>query len=148
MGIRLGDQQADCLSNLRFADDVLLFPTTLEQLRRMMCAFKKSTESVGLKIHLDKTKISSNQGSNKRMEVTIDNIKVEVLPAKECAKYLGRTTTFERQETTEIKSRVRAAWASFTKNKQELTSKSYHTTQTSLIQHGHHPYADIRLSRT
>ena len=54
MGIRLGDLQAECLSNLRFSDDVLLFSTTLEQLRSMMCDFKKSTESVGLKIHQKK----------------------------------------------------------------------------------------------
>ena len=33
---------------------------------------------VGFEIHPDKTKILNNQGSNKRMEVTIDNIKVEV----------------------------------------------------------------------
>ena len=55
-----------------------------------------------LKIHLDKTKILNNQ------EVTIDNIRVE----KERAKYLGQTITFEQQETTEIKSRIRAGWAS------------------------------------
>ena len=126
MGIRLGDHQTDCLSNLRFADDVLLlFFTSLEQLKRMMSDFKKSTEKVGLKIHPDKTKSLSNQGPNKRMEATIDNIKVEVFPARECAKCLGQTITFEQQETTEIKSRVRAAWASFTKYKQELTSRSY-----------------------
>ena len=57
----------------------------------------------------DKTKILSNQGSNKSQEVTIDNIKVEVLPVKERAKYLWQTITFEHQETTEIKSRIRAS---------------------------------------
>ena len=51
-----------------------------------MCDFKKSTESLGLKIHPDKTKILRNQGSSKRIEVSSDNIKLEVLPVKECAK--------------------------------------------------------------
>ena len=101
-----------------------LFSTSLEQLRSVMCDFKKSTESVGLKIHPDKTKILSNQGSNRREEVTIDNIKVDVLSMKERAKYLGRTIIFEQQETTEIKSRIRSTWASFTKYGQESTSKS------------------------
>ena len=41
MGISLGDQQAACLSNLRIADDVFLFLTSLEHLRSMMCDFKK-----------------------------------------------------------------------------------------------------------
>ena len=121
MGIRLGDSHADCLSNLRFAD----VSTSLEQLHRMMCDIQKSTESVELKIHSDKTQNLSNQGSNKRTEASIDNITVEVSPVNECAKYLGQAKTFEQQETTEIKSRNRALWASFTRFKQELTSKSY-----------------------
>ena len=59
------------------------------------------------------------------MEVTIGNFNVEVLPARECAKYLGQTITFEQKKTTEIKSRIRAARASFTKYKQEVTSRSF-----------------------
>ena len=43
------------------------------------CDFKQSTESVGLKIHTDKTKILSKQSTNKRKEVEINNIKVEIL---------------------------------------------------------------------
>ena len=31
MGICLGDSETDCLTYLRFADDVLLFSTSLEQ---------------------------------------------------------------------------------------------------------------------
>ena len=84
MGMRLGDYESDCLTNLRFADDVLLFSTSLVQLQKM-CDFKQSTESVGLKIHLDKTKILSNQSTNKRKEVEINNIKVEILSACESA---------------------------------------------------------------
>ena len=60
-GIKLSDAAEDCLTNLRFADDVLLFSTSLEKLREMLCEFKTSTEAVGLGIHLDKTKILSNQ---------------------------------------------------------------------------------------
>ena len=66
--------------------------------------------------------ILSNQGSKRRKEVTIDNINVDVLPVKERARYLNQTTTFEQQETTGIKSRT---WASFTRYRQELKSKSY-----------------------
>ena len=90
-----------------------------------MCDFKQSTERVGLKIHWEKTNILSNQNSNRRREVTINNIKVEILPVKECAKQLGQTITLQQQETTQIKSRIRAAWASLYKYEQELTSKTY-----------------------
>ena len=60
-GIRLSDKTEDCLTNLRFADDVLLFSTTLGKLREMLCDFKTSTEGVGLGIHPDKTKYSATR---------------------------------------------------------------------------------------
>ena len=120
----MGDNESDCLTNLRFADHVLLFATSLEQLQKMMCEFKQSTEKVGRKIHPGKTKILSNQSSNKRREVPIDNIKVEILTKEESSKYLRQTITFQQQETVEIKYRIRAARASFYKYMQELTSKS------------------------
>ena len=44
--------------------------------------------------------------------------------AREC-EYLGQTITFQQQETAEIRNRIRAAWASFYRFKQKLTSKSY-----------------------
>ena len=47
-GIRQSDKILDCLTNLRFADDVLLFSTSLGKLRDMLCDFKSSTEAVGL----------------------------------------------------------------------------------------------------
>ena len=48
MGIKLGDEQRDCISNLRFADDVLLISSSLNQLNKMMTDFKRSTERMGL----------------------------------------------------------------------------------------------------
>ena len=55
MGIFLSDHDSDCLTNFRFADDVMLFATSKEQLRNMMYEFKKATEKVELWIHPDKT---------------------------------------------------------------------------------------------
>ena len=55
---------------MKFADDVLLFSTSLERLREMLCEFKASTEAVGLVIHPDKTKILSNQDKEKPKEIT------------------------------------------------------------------------------
>ena len=51
----------------RFADKMLMQKELLtmpkEQIRKMMCDFKKATEKVGLRIHPDKTKILSNQST-------------------------------------------------------------------------------------
>ena len=51
MGIYLSDNDHDCLTNLRFADDVLLFASSKEQLQKMLCEFKKR-----LRIHPEKQK--------------------------------------------------------------------------------------------
>ena len=101
---------------------ILYFPGTAQKYDVRLL---ENTEHVGLKNHLEKTTIVSKKRSNRRNEVTIDNIKVEVLPVKERAKYLCQTITLEQQETTAIKNRIRAAWASLTKYRQELTSKTY-----------------------
>ena len=46
MGIYPSDHDHDCLTNLRFADDVLLFATSKDQLQKMLYEFKESTEKV------------------------------------------------------------------------------------------------------
>ena len=112
----------------------------------MMCDFKQSTERLGLKIHPDKTTILTNQSSNRRREMAMNNIKVEILPASESAKYLGQTKTFHQQETAEIKNRIRAAWASLYRYKQELSIKIVpFAAQTPPIQHGDHADAELCL---
>ena len=80
---------------------------------------------MGLGIHPDKTKILSNHDKVRAKEVTVDNIKIEVLTKGDSARYLGQTITFEEQETEEIKNRLKAAWAAFHKYRQELTSRDY-----------------------
>ena len=65
-GIRVSDKKEDYLTNLRFTDDVMLFSTSLNKLEDMLCDFKRSTESVGLEIHPDKTKILSNHATLKK----------------------------------------------------------------------------------
>ena len=69
MGIYLNDNDKDCLTNLRFADDVLLFASSEEQLQKMSCEFKKSTEQVGLRTHPEKTPILSNQSSDTKKKL-------------------------------------------------------------------------------
>ena len=91
-------------SSLRIADDVLLFSTSLGKLCDMLF---------------------SNQDKVKAKEITVVNIKIEILEKGDSARYLGHKITFEDQETTEVKNRLKAAWAAFHKYRQELTSKDY-----------------------
>ena len=41
MGIYLSDNDHDCFTDMRFADDVLLFASSKEQLQKMLCEFKR-----------------------------------------------------------------------------------------------------------
>ena len=118
MGYYPSDHDHDCLTNLRFADDVVLFATSKEQIRKMLCEFKKVTEKVGLRILPDKTKILSNQStitSDTKKHLEVDDMNIEILTRNESVKYLGQKISFYQQETIEIKRRMRAAWATFHK---------------------------------
>ena len=90
MGIYLSDQDHDCLTNLRFDDDVLLFATSKEQLQKMMYEFKESTEKVGLRIHPGKTKVLSNQSNispDSKKETQIGDVKIAILTRSESVRY-------------------------------------------------------------
>ena len=57
-----------------------------------------------------------------------------------------QTITFQQQETTESRSRIRAAWASFCRYKQELTSRSYPSAaQVTLVKYGALSYIGLRV---
>ena len=147
MGIYLSDQERDCLTNLRFADDVMLFATSKEQLQNMMYDFKKATEKVGLKIHPDKTKILSNQSnmnSNTKRFFTVGEMSIEVLTKNESVKYLGQRISFHQQETTEIKNRIRGAWATVPKLQTRVDIKKIHA-QTSSTPLRRHSFSDSIL---
>ena len=121
MGIYLSDQDRDCLTNLRFADDVMLFATSKEQIQKMMNEFKKATEKVGLRIHPDKPSIRAQF----EKDIEVGEMSIEIFFKNESIKYLGQRISFHQPETLEIKSRIRAAWATFHKYRQESTSKKY-----------------------
>ena len=57
--------------------------------------------------------------------IKIGDMNIEILAKSESVKYLGQRISFYQQETLEIKSRIRAAWTSFRKYRQELTTKKY-----------------------
>ena len=122
----MSDNDHNCLTNLRFADDVLLLASSKEQLRKMLYEFKKSTEKVGLGIHPERTKILSNYSiinSDTKKEPETEDMNIEILTRSESVKYLGQKISFHHKETTEIKNRIRVA--TFRKYRPELTSKNY-----------------------
>ena len=57
--------------------------------------------------------------------VKIGDMNIEMLAKSESVKHMGQRISFYQQETLEIESRIRAAWTTFRKYRQELTSKKY-----------------------
>ena len=135
----MGDERRDCISNLRFADDVPLMANSLKQLERMMTDIIRSKEAQGLDIHLHKTKILTDQKLN-RLKNEIVGMDVEMLPPEGKVKYLGQRITFMDHDTTEVQQRTRCAWSAFAGHRQALTSKSY------LLRHGLHLFDAVVTS--
>ena len=117
------------LTNLRFADDVLLTATSLTQLTHMITDLREEALQHGLQLHPDKTKIMSNttkpRGREANTHIDIQDMHIEILKLSDSTKYLGRKVTFEDVHTTELDSRIAAAWRKFNILRQELTSKFY-----------------------
>ena len=82
-----------------------------------------------------------NLDTKKHLEVF--DMSIEILTRNESVKYLGQRISFYQQETTEIKSPIRAAWSTFHKYRQELTSKNY--MQTSFTPFRRHSFSDCLL---
>ena len=129
MGIQLGATNISTLTNLRFADDVLLTAQTLPHLHGMLIDVVQAARPHGLELHPAKTKIMSNvtrrTGRAKASKLEVCGMGVDILPHAGSIKYLGQTISFNDATQTEVQNRIKAAWATFTKHKQELTSTHY-----------------------
>ena len=125
-GLQLGTNPEDRLSNLRFADDVLLVDRSLKVLRRMVVEMRRAVADIGLEMHFGKTKIMANEQGKKQSHVEhvdIDGTKVEVLRPDGSTKYLGREFTFADFHGKEIRHRIAGGWAKFATYKAELCDR-------------------------
>ena len=126
-GVQAGASTTNMMTNLRFADDVLLVGTYLHQVRRMLSDLMAAAKKVGLEVHPEKTKIINNGiGQGQRIQHTeVDGLQVEVLRREAGTMYLGRLLSSWDAHDTEINHRMRRAWAKFGAFKKELTDKGY-----------------------
>ena len=80
-----------------------------------------------------------------KKEITVDNIKIEVLSQGESARYLGQKITFEEEEIEETKNRLKNSVGSVPQISPRTDHERLPTVpQTTSVQHGHHANADIR----
>ena len=122
-GFQIGYTSESILTNLRFADDIVLIGRSLPQIKQMIADVSIESARVGLQLHLEKTKNQHNDigyGSCVR-SAQVAGMSIEVLGPQESAMYLGRALSLTEPHDIELKHRLKKAWAKFGTFKQELT---------------------------
>ena len=125
-GVDVADTLGENLTNLRFADDVTLFASSLRELRLMLEDVVQEARYFGLHLHPDKTKVLSNykvrKGRQASQFVNVLDMRVEILAFGSFTKYLGRRLGFSSYHETEIIQRLNCAWKKFHLYKGLLTN--------------------------
>jgi len=130
-GISVASDMEERLTNLRFADDVLLIAESEQQLQAMIADLIDETGKVGLEIHIGKTKVltSENQGGEEEMEearhLEVRGNKIEILKKDGLTMYLGRLLSLQNPHDVELDNRIKKGWKKFMSLKNELCGKAY-----------------------
>ncbi|MBP1527199.1 MAG: hypothetical protein H9Q66_04685 [Spiroplasma ixodetis] len=98
------------LSNLRFADDLILLSTSKEELMQMKEDLEEKSREGGLEINYNKTKYMKYNGSGALIEQTGDGTDIEEVKEYN---YLGQVVAFEDRTEKELKNRKSKAWRKF-----------------------------------
>ncbi|KAL0852533.1 hypothetical protein ABMA27_017019 [Loxostege sticticalis] len=103
-GIVIG---AKNLTNLRFADDIVLFAETPSQIQKMLEELSTASLEVGLEMNRSKTKIMTNRAKSR---VTVDGKEMQYVDEYI---YLGQLVSFDNRQEKEIQRRIDNAWKSY-----------------------------------
>ena len=133
VGVYIGGFQ-ERLTNTRYADDVLLYAKSLEELQRMTELLIIELRKVGLHLNADKTKIlhsSIHTPGADRDYVDINGEFVQVLHEVHHHRYLGRHISLSAENRTQVEfqHRQQRAWASFHKHKKVLLERHVSLTK-------------------
>ena len=122
-GVHVGDSLERRLTNLRFADDLLLLAASRAQVKHMLQDLINAAQKAGLEIHLGKTKVLSNEVGQGLQSLQFSAGKVDILPLSGSTDYLGRRLCLGSLHDSEIDSRLEKAWKKFFLWKAELCGK-------------------------
>eukprot|EP00973_Karenia_brevis_P000238 33040-Karenia_brevis.AAC.1 len=124
-GIALGTEKRDLLTNLRFADDILLLATSRQQIQSMLTDLITAAQHVGLVIHSGKTKIMTNDSTCQHRSLKAENASVAILTGSDALDYLGRRLSMDELHDTELEARLEKAWRKFFALRSELCGRKY-----------------------
>lgn len=95
------------LSNLRFADDVVVLANNKEELTKMLKELYEESKKAGLEMNLIKTKYITNTEDGNE-DIRIDNDRS--IKAAEDVIYLGQTISATNRREKEITRRIKIGW--------------------------------------
>ena len=100
------------LTNLRFADDLLIVGTSCSQIKHIHGDVICASQSHGFDLHPGKTKILTNICRRKGRpsgQVEVLLLSTEILEPCEAVKYLGRSLSFANTTEVEVENRISSA---------------------------------------
>ena len=111
------------LSNLRYADDMMIFAKFAEELAQMAEWLVEALAFIGLQLNTSKTKVLCTL-NNVEDFLDIGGNFVEVSSGNKCQKYLGRHLSgdLKNRGATECQHRIQAAWYNFHKYQKVSTN--------------------------
>ncbi|XGW33758.1 hypothetical protein V3C99_017869 [Haemonchus contortus] len=95
------------LSNLRFADDIVLISQNREELQQMVEELDDVSKAIGLTMNRSKTMVMRNEWAD-ASPITLEGT---TLPFTDSYVYLGRLISMDNNLRAEIMRRRRCAWA-------------------------------------
>ena len=121
------DRQAERLTNIRYADDLLLMGKSLEEVVEMMELLVQVLEEFGLSINVKKTMVMCTVDAPTCKTFVDTNVGfLELLTANGLHKYLGRAFCgdLRRRNERAVEHRVSCGWAKFRNLQQTLSNKN------------------------
>ena len=105
------------LSNLRYADDLVIIANSARELQEMMTSLAAESAAVGLTMNKSKTLVMTNRRPS---PIFVDS---QQLTYSNEFVYLGQRISFDRNISLELNRRIRSGWASFNRFRQLLTNR-------------------------
>ncbi|KAJ2954579.1 hypothetical protein O0L34_g2871 [Tuta absoluta] len=112
-GVDVGGRR---LTNLRFADDIILFSTTAAELQLMLQDLSTGSLGAGLMMNMSKTKVMTN---STKYRVIVDAGRMEYVDEY---LYLGQIVSFQARQDKEVARRTENAWKSYWSMKEHMKS--------------------------
>ena len=119
------ESAGDPLTNLRFADDVLLIAQSRADARKMTEHLATEAAKFGLKINADKTKILTTAAQTRASSVEVGSQRIDIISPENSERYLGRMLCLADYHTAELRNRLKNAWAAFSKYRTVFHSTAY-----------------------